>query len=258
MLLILGTALLLQGAGIANLKNNYQWHMQGITADETGVYWSFTNILVKTDFKGNVLKELPLPDKCHVGDLCVADGDIYAGILLRDPKLIKANNNSMSAVWQFSNDLKFKKQHLVAGKLGVDGITFYKGKFYVAPNAGKKVHQQVVIDVYDRNFKHLKQGVFTVPGFELRYGAQNLSEVNGKLAAAYYGSKGYSFIIDFETLQQAGTMATSPTQSMAKVPAKIAGNDCTYLQGRAKGKNGAWKCVAREIKITSDFKVQYR
>ena len=255
--LILGAALLLNGAGIENLKTNYQSHLQGMTADETGVYWCFTTILVKTDFKGKVLKELRLPGKCHFGDLCTADGDIYSGVLLRDPQMIRANNGSASAVWLFSSDLKLKKQYPLSGKLGVDGITFYKGKFYVAPNTGGAVHHKVVIDVYDREFKHLKQGGFTAVDFQLKYGAQNLSVVNGKLMAGYYGGKGYSFLIDLETLQRTGTLPLNASVGLAKLPPKIAGNDITYLQGLLRGKNGTWKCAAREVRITPAFKVNY-
>ncbi|REJ98476.1 MAG: SGNH/GDSL hydrolase family protein [Planctomycetota bacterium] len=59
----------------------YPKHLQGVcTNDCDAVYWSFTDVLVKTDAAGRVLKKVPVAD--HHGDLCFHDGRIYVAVNL--------------------------------------------------------------------------------------------------------------------------------------------------------------------------------
>lgn len=248
--------LLLQAEGIENLNTSYKYHLQGIAADETGVYWSFTDILVKTDYKGKVLKEASLPN-LHGGDMCVAGGDIFVSILIRPPKLIAANNNSPAAVYQYSKDLKLKKIHTLPLKRGIDGITFYKNRFYVAPAMPKTRRKSVPIAIFDRNFKFLKELTVTTPTLKA-FGAQNLTVVNGYIVAGFYDNGKTAPLLDPETLQLKGEIDLRHSVGLTQVPAGIAGNAHTYLVGRLKGKNGNWKCAAREVIVTSDNKVIHK
>lgn len=241
-LLVLCSFLMLQGKMIENLNTNYKYHLQGITADETGIYWSFTDTIVKTDYKCNVLKETKIP-KLHGGDMCIAHGDIFVAVLIRDPKLIAANNNSPAAVYQYSKDLKLKKIHSLPIKRGIDGIAFYKERFYIAPDTGRKPHKVSAILIFDRNFKLLKEGEIRTPTTK-RWGAQTLTVVNGMILASFYDNGKDSPLIDPETLQIKGASKLRPSVGLTKIPAKIAGNDHTYLVGRLKMVKGFWKCSA--------------
>lgn len=249
-------ALLLQGKIIGNPQTAYPYHLQGITADETGIYWSFTNILVKTDYKGKVLKETGLPN-LHGGDMCFDGNDVFVGVLIRNPKLIAANGNSPAAVYRYSRDLKLKKIHTLPIKCGIDGIAFYKGRFYIAPDTGRKPHKVSRIMVFDRNFKFLKEEEIRTDTMK-KWGAQTLTVVNGRILAAFYDNGKESPLIDPETLEITGALKLRPSVGLVKIPAKIAGNEHTYLLGVLKmGKDKKWQIYARKITITPDNKVRH-
>lgn len=47
----------------------YPMHLQGIITDKkANLYWSYTNVLVRTDLKGKVLNKIKVLN--HHGDLC--------------------------------------------------------------------------------------------------------------------------------------------------------------------------------------------
>lgn len=255
-LLILCASLLLPGAELLeNPAHSYQYHLQGIAADETGIYWSFTDTLVKTDWQLKVLKEVRFP-RCHGGDLCVAEGDIYWGMLLRKPDLIAANSNSKGAVYRFSKDLVLKKKYpLVSVKEGIDGITFHKGKFYAAPVLAKEPHKESAVVIFDRDFKFLKRMEFTTES-DKKFGIQTLNMVHGTLLTAFYDNARYSPLFSPDTMKLQNTIELRPNVGMAKVPAVIAGNDNTFIIGRLRGKRGAYHCGFMKVIITPDFKVR--
>ena len=54
----------------------YPRHLQGIcTNDKDAIYWCWTDVLVKTDTDGRVLKKVPVAN--HHGDLCFHNGRVY-------------------------------------------------------------------------------------------------------------------------------------------------------------------------------------
>ncbi len=60
------------------LHQNY--HLQGFTADETHLYWSFTDSLVKTTKNNTVIAQVPIRGG-HLGDIDYHDGCIYGTVL---------------------------------------------------------------------------------------------------------------------------------------------------------------------------------
>jgi hypothetical protein len=59
----------------------YPGHLQGVCADPGGgIYWSFTDVLVKTDSEGHILKRASVAS--HHGDLCFHEGRIYVAVNL--------------------------------------------------------------------------------------------------------------------------------------------------------------------------------
>lgn len=138
LLLLFLTAAFTLGASplIINSDVSYPSHLQGVAADETGLYFSFTEVLVKTDYTGKVLKEFKYVP--HMGDLCIVDGDLFVVTQFRSQPHLIANSNRKSAVLQFSKNLVLKKIHPLDIPWGVDGITFCNGKFYMAPDHGKE------------------------------------------------------------------------------------------------------------------------
>ncbi|MEO6807662.1 MAG: hypothetical protein ABI353_00925, partial [Isosphaeraceae bacterium] len=59
----------------------YPQHLQGVCIDEKGsIYWSFTDVLVKTDLVGKRIAKAPVAS--HHGDLCYLDGRLYVAVNL--------------------------------------------------------------------------------------------------------------------------------------------------------------------------------
>jgi hypothetical protein len=69
------------GVHAVQCDGTYPHHLQGICTNERdAIYWSFTDILVKTDQQGRVSKKIPVAN--HHGDLCFHDGKIYVAVNL--------------------------------------------------------------------------------------------------------------------------------------------------------------------------------
>ena len=59
----------------------YTDHLQGIcTNDGDAIYWSFTDVLVKTDLDGKIVARKDVAS--HHGDLCFHDGRVYVAVNL--------------------------------------------------------------------------------------------------------------------------------------------------------------------------------
>ena len=187
--------------------------------------------------------------------MCIAGGRVYLAVLLKDPGMIAANNNFPSVVYCYTPELVLEKRYTLPVKEGIDGITFYKNRFYIAPDTGKAVKKKGVIDVFDPQFKFLKRCEFTSDTLKT-YGAQNLTVVNGLILAAFYDNSTVSPLLDPESLQPVSYIPIRPSSGMAQIPEKISGNSCTFLLGLLSGKRENWKCAARKITISPDNKVK--
>ena len=64
----------------ARCEGTYRLHLQGVCADETVIFWSFTTTLMTTDMEGTLLKQMPVAN--HHGDLCFHDGKLYIAVNL--------------------------------------------------------------------------------------------------------------------------------------------------------------------------------
>ena len=108
-------------------EGDYQYHLQGFASDGQSIFWTFTNVLVKTDMNGKKLQEVPVPS--HHGDCCVVDGKVYVGTHLAWPS---KGRTSWIYVYNCS-DLSFVEKFNIPeyDYDGVDGITFKDGFFYV-------------------------------------------------------------------------------------------------------------------------------
>ena len=158
-------------------------------------------------------------------------------------------------VFCYTPDLVLEKRYVLPFKEGIDGITFYRNRFYIAPDTGKAVKKKGVIDVFDPQFNFLKRCEFTTDTLK-KYGAQNLTTVNGLILAAFYDDGTTSPLLDPETLQPVSYIPIRPSSGMAQIPEKISGNSRTFLLGLLSGKRENWKCAARKITISPDNKVK--
>lgn len=230
----------------------YQHHQQGIAVNEKNIFWSFTNFLLKTDYKGKFIKQIPIP--YHSGDICMVDGDIFVTTEHRTKSGVKSNGNRKSAILRFNTDLDLVKTYpLEPGDLKIDGITFFNNKFYVGIGGLPKPHRINHILIFDRDFKLLKKLPVDI-GCNTKYGVQNLFVSENLICGGFYGGK-TAFCFDPETLKTVKTFPVSPKEGAAKVPESIAGNNNTWFFGSLAGKHGDWRGKIKIYRINGNKRV---
>ena len=222
-------------------------HLQGIAADSSGIYWSFYNTVVKTDYAGRELARVAIPR--HAGDLCVAGGKVFVSVIYYDKKRAKREGGT-GWVYICDTDLKFLRKVALPDTPRPDGIAFLNGKFYVAgDDFGKKPHPVNTISVYDREFNFERKITVDV-GKPTRYGAQTLNAVDGRILAGFYADKGNSFFLEPPELKTVGSFPTSVSVGMAEAPKALSGGRKLFLIARLTGrkKDLGGKVLVRELR----------
>ncbi|MCA9174635.1 MAG: hypothetical protein KDB14_09115 [Planctomycetales bacterium] len=137
-------------------QGTYPHHLQGICIDGDAIYWSFTTTLVKTDFAGKLLKQIPVAN--HHGDLCFHDGKLYVAVNLGKFNDPQGNANSWVYVYDAAT-LKELARHATQEVFhGAGGIGFRAGRFFVVGGLPDGVEENYVYE-YDGDFKFLKKHV---------------------------------------------------------------------------------------------------
>ncbi len=221
---------------------NFPGHVQGITADKTGIYWSFYDTILKTDFKGKTIKTITIPT--HAGDLCAANGKSYVSVTYYDKKMVDAEGGT-GWVYVYDSDLKFLQKVAIPDTPRPDGITFLDGKFYIAgDDFGKNPHPVNTISIYDGNFKFKKKITVDI-GVPTQYGAQTLNAVDGKILGGFYAKAGRnSVLLDAKELKKQALYPTSVDVGMAVVPVEIAKERKLHIVSRLYGKPNDWASKA--------------
>lgn len=224
-------------------------HLQGIAADENGIYWSFYDTILKTDWAGKMLKKIPSPT--HAGDLCIADGLIYVSVCYYDKKMVEREGGT-GWLYVYDTELNFVKKIGMPEVPRPDGIVKYGQYFYVAnDDFGHDPHPFNYITVMDKDFKVVKK-VKVDFGMQTQYGAQTLNVIDGKILASFYGDNGHSPLLIPETLELLpDRFCLSPSVGFAKVPASIAGADNVYIEARNYGERGKWTAFLNIYKIAN-------
>ncbi len=165
-------------------EGEYPQHLQGFASDSEAVYWSFTNVLVKTDRTGKIIKKIDVPS--HHGDCCVLDGKLYIATHLGWPS---KGRTSWIYVYNCA-DLSFITRVAIPefDYRGVDGITFHDGYFYVC--IGKDPDDPTPFNLIlktDKEFKIIQK--IEVPG-KTTYGVQAFTWANGSFWLGTYSNLG--------------------------------------------------------------------
>ena len=226
-------------------KNDFRGHLQGIVSDSSGIYWSFYDAVIKTDYTGRVIASVKVPR--HTGDPCIAEGRIYVPIMLYDRKDIEREGGT-GWVYVYDTDLKFLGKTALPHTPRPGGMTFHDGKFYIAgSDFGKTPHPVNPIYVYDREFKFERKVIVDI-GAPTRYGAQTLNMADGRMLIAFYAKGSGSFLFSVPELKVEKAFPTSVSVGFAFVPPELSGGRKLVLIGRNTGKRGAYgaKLLIRE------------
>ncbi len=237
-----------EGMWIECREKGFKGHLQGIAADENGIYWSFTDVLLKTDYTGKTLISRPVFSHC--GDICVVDGKIYAAMVLRLPEKEMAKFDNWSG-WIFEFDAatleltgKYKSH-----KPRIDGITFASGKFYVGVDGGRNFHPVNEILICDRNFKLLETRTIDI-GQPTRYGAQTLNFVQGKLLASFYSDKRKKacFFTPDDISRPESFFPQRCSFGLAEIPESFCGEKDVFLLAHNTGTRRNWSAKLQIVK----------
>ena len=161
----------------------YKLHLQGVcVGDDSAIYWSFTDALVKSDASGKVLKKIAV--KNHHGDLCFHGGKVFVAVnfgRFNDPKgladswVYVYNANDLTEVARYKTPQVFH---------GAGGIAVRNGRFFVVGGLPEGVEENYVYE-FDADFKFVKKHV--IKSGHTRLGIQTATFVDGVFWFGCYG-----------------------------------------------------------------------
>lgn len=172
-------------------EGSYPHHLQGIGVDKEAIYWSFTTILVKTDFTGKLLKKVPVAN--HHGDLCLHNGKVYIAVNLgrfNDPK---GNADSWIYIYN-ADDLSFISRHETPEVFhGAGGIGFRDDHFFVVGGLPEGVEENYVYE-YDAHFQLIRRHV--IKSGHTHLGIQTATFSNDRWWFGCYGTPKILLVTD--------------------------------------------------------------
>lgn len=108
----------------------YSGHLQGVCTDgQHGIYWSFTDVLVKTDDEGRIVKRVGVAS--HHGDLCHRDGRIYVAVNLGEFNKPAGHADSWVYVYDADTLAEIARHAVPQVVHGAGGIALGGGRFLV-------------------------------------------------------------------------------------------------------------------------------
>lgn len=143
--------------GAVHCEGSYHRHLQGVcTNRRDAIYWSFTDVLVRTDPRGKIMKEVSVPS--HHGDLCYDGGALYVAVnlgLFNDP-----SKRADSWVYVYDGrDLALIAKHPVPQLVyGAGAIARREARFMVAGGLPEGFEENYVYE-YDREFRFIRRHV---------------------------------------------------------------------------------------------------
>ena len=241
------SVLRVQAGEIISEASGFVGHLQGIAADETGIYWSFYDTLLKTDYAGKTLASVKIPR--HSGDLCVADGKVYVSVTYYDAKMV-AESGGSGWVYIYDRELSLLQKKALPDTPRPDGITFLKEKFYIAgDDFGKELHPHNTISIYDKEFAFERKITVNI-GKETHYGAQTLNAFNGRILASFYAKDGNTLFLAPPDLKPCEFFPISLNVGFAVIPPELTAGRQLFLAARLFGTRGDWqgKAVIYELR----------
>lgn len=137
------------------VTGKYPMHLQGVcTNHRDRIYWSFTDVLVTSDLKGNVLTKTAGPN--HLGDLCYKNGKLYVAVNLGRFNDSQKRADSWVYVYNAA-DLTLTARHRTPEAVyGAGGIAEYQDRFMVVGGLPEGFEENYIFE-YDRDFKFIRK-----------------------------------------------------------------------------------------------------
>ncbi|MDD3587771.1 MAG: hypothetical protein PHQ75_11385 [Thermoguttaceae bacterium] len=195
-------------------------HVQGMCCDKDAIYLSFTTILFKTDHHGKILCQRDVPE--HHGDICLKDGKLYCATAVFHEKEKKNPRGYDCFVYVYDTDLNFVERIPLDGiTVGVDGIEWHAGHFYIGNDKGYKTDiKSNTINIYDEKFNLV--GTKTVPGWTW-CGVQTICWSNGRFWLGLWSREKYHTLEVDENFKVLATHELQTLKGMYALPASSKG-----------------------------------
>ncbi len=166
--ILLGSTAGFLAADSIECEGTYSKHLQGIAVQgDEYIFWSFTDILLKTDLQGKILVKVRVDS--HSGDLCVLGEKIYVAVNLGEFNQEPGKADSWIYVYD-SGNLELLSRHPIPQVVhGAGGLDCQEGSFYVVGGLPEGYRENYVYQ-YDPEFNFIKRHViesgYTLKGIQ--------------------------------------------------------------------------------------------
>lgn len=172
-----------EGFHATECEGEYPRHLQGICTNERdAIYWSFTDVFVKTDLDGHVVKQVPVAN--HHGDLCFHADRVYVATNLGKFNRPAGEADSWVYVYDSETLAEVARFPVAEAVHGAGGMAWKDGRFYVIGGLPPGVNENYVYE-YDESF-HFQQRHVLASGYTLM-GIQTAAYADGVWWFGCYG-----------------------------------------------------------------------
>lgn len=162
----------------------YPRHLQGICTNERdALYWSWTDVLLKTDLNGRALQRVPVAN--HHGDLCFHEDQVYVAVNLGKFNQPPGQADSWIFVYDAGTLAEHARHPVPELVHGAGGVAYREGKFFVVGGLPADATENYVYE-YDRQFQFQKRHTLA-SGYTLM-GIQTVAFANGSWWFGCYGN----------------------------------------------------------------------
>ena len=232
-------------------EGTYPKHLQGIcTNDCDSIYWSFTDVLVKTDVLGRVQRKIAVDD--HHGDLCFHNGRVYVAVNLGEFNQPAGKADSWVYVYDGETLRELARHETPEVVHGAGGVASDGEKFLVVGGLPEGIGENYLYE-YDRDLRFVRRHV--LESDYTRLGIQTAAFAHGQWWFGCYGSPQVLLKADFD-LTFAGRFEFDCSLGVTGLPdGRIltatgpcaAGPGCTGTIHEARPDDGAGLVVQPEI-----------
>ena len=227
-------------------EGTYSRHLQGVcTNDRDAIYWPFTDVLIKTDLDGNVVKQIPVAN--HHGDLCHVDGKLYVAVNLGQFNQPAGRADSWVYVYDADTLEELARHETQEVVHGAGGMACHDGRFMVVGGLPPGTDENYLYE-YDKSFRFVKRHVLA-SGYTLM-GIQTAAFAEGHWWLGCYGKPPVLLKAD-ESFQLVGNWQFNGSVGVVSLA------DGRFLIGESKRINGKGYTGAVKIALP-DGKTGFR